>query len=66
MNKIIFEISETKETPRTNPKLNIQINFEPMKQDGKAKELADRIIHTIDEFVAIERGDADIIDIKKY
>lgn len=50
MGKVIFELLDYKETPNGDEKLSIDIRFEPLKQSGKAKELADRIIDVIDEF----------------
>ena len=64
MGKIIFELMDYKETPNGKEKLSIEIKFEPLKQNGKAKELADRIIETIDEFR--KGGSVDKLDCHRY
>ena len=50
MAKVIFELMDYKETPNGKEKLSIDIKMEPLKQNGKARELADLIIDVIDEF----------------
>jgi hypothetical protein len=50
MAKVIFELMDYKENPNGKEKLSIEIKMEPLKQNGKARELADLIIDVIDEF----------------
>ena len=50
MAKVIFELMDYKETPNGKEKLSIEIKMEHLKQNGKARELADLIINVIDEF----------------
>ena len=66
MKKIIFEICEVKETPRSEPKLSIEIKYEPVKQTGRTKELADRIIQAIDEYLIEQNGTHEITEVSSY
>lgn len=50
MNKIIFELYDVKETPNSKPKLGIEVRYEPLRQNGRAKELADRFLQAIDDY----------------
>jgi hypothetical protein len=53
-----------KETPNGKEKLSIDIKMEPLKQNGKARELADLIIDVIDEFG--KTGVVNKLDAHKY
>jgi hypothetical protein len=64
MGKVIFELIDYKESPNGKEKLNIEMRFEPLKQNGKAKELADKIIEVIDEFR--KQGTMDKVDCQRY
>jgi len=66
MGKVIFELEDVRETPRSEPKLNIEVSFEPLKQDGRAKELANRIIDTIEKYTKEQGGFHKIKNVKKY
>lgn len=66
MSKIIFELSDVRISPRSEPKLSIEIKYEPLKQNGRAKELADRIIDCIDDYRAEKNGTAKIKSADKY
>lgn len=66
MNKITFELCDVKETPNSEPKLSIEIKYEPLRQNGRAKELADKIIECIDDYRAEQNGTAKIKDVNRY
>ena len=50
MSKITIELMDYKETPKSPERLSIEFKLEPLKQNGKARELFDKIIDVIDEF----------------
>ena len=66
MTKIIFELMDYKETPNGKEKLSIEFRMEPVRQNGKAKELADRILQTIEDFQLSQNGEYVIREVKKY
>ncbi len=66
MGKVIFELEDVRLTPKSEPKLNIQISMEPARQNGLAKELADKIMDFIEEYTQQKSGDLKITDVNKY
>lgn len=66
MSKIIFELTDYKESPNSPSKLNIEIRYEPLKQNGRANELAEFILDAIDDFNTKHGGNPNIKDVKKY
>lgn len=66
MTKIIFELQDIKMTPNSEPKLNVEVRFEPLKQNGRARELADRIIDTIEQYTQEQKGFAKIKTVNKF
>ena len=66
MGKIIFELMDYKESPNSEPKLNIEVRFEPLRQTGKAKELAEYLLDSIDAWKEESGGVCKVKDVKKY
>ena len=64
MGKITFELMDYKETPNGKEKLSIEMKFEPLKQNGKAKELSDKILDLIDDFR--KQGEVSKLDCHRY
>lgn len=66
MSKVIFELTDVRMTPNSEPKLNVEVKFEPLRQNGRAKELAERIIDTIEKYTEEQGGFHKIKNVRKY
>lgn len=61
MKRVVFTLSEIKESPNGKSKLNIEMNFEPagiMREDSHLKRMAEAIINAIDDQREAEGGEA--------
>ena len=66
MGKIIFILEDIRISPNAEPKLNVEMKLEPLKQNGRAKELADRIMDTIQEYTDDQGGFTKVKTAKRY
>lgn len=68
MAKVIFELTDYKETPNSPQRLNIEIRYEPLKIKGESlsRELSDVILESIDKWRSTSNGVVGKIDAGRY